>query len=142
MDVAARDSRRDAEQDRASIAVCTAELLAAVNASDTNRVLALWAEDGVLMPPHHPAVHGHGALREYFRRFFSRSRFTFTFTGSEIQVAGDLAIERVTYTVLAWPDQASTPIEDAGKGLHIYARQPNGSWKLTRDIWNSDLPLS
>jgi ketosteroid isomerase-like protein len=29
---------------------------------------------------------------------------------------------------------------DAGKGLHVYRRQPNGSWKLALDIWNSDRP--
>jgi ketosteroid isomerase-like protein len=129
------------EDDRARIAACTAELLTAVNASDADRVLALWTEDGVLMPPHHAALHGHGALLEYFLRLFSRSRFFFTFTSSEIQLAGDLAIERVTYTALAWTGQAAIPVEDAGKGLHVYARQPNGASKLTSDIWNSDRPV-
>ena len=70
MDVAARDSRRDAEQDYARIAACTAELLAAVNASDTNRVLALWSDDGVLIAAASPVDHGHRALREYFQRLF------------------------------------------------------------------------
>jgi hypothetical protein len=33
---------------------------------------------------------------------------------------------------------SSSPIEDVGKGLQVYARQPDGSWKLTHDIWTSD----
>ncbi len=24
------------------------------------------------------------------------------------------------------------------KGIHIYRRQPDGSWRIAQDIWNSD----
>ncbi len=40
-----------ADVDRAAIMETTAELLAAVNASDADRCLAVWTPDGVLMPP-------------------------------------------------------------------------------------------
>jgi uncharacterized protein (TIGR02246 family) len=122
---------------RAGIARTTAELLAAVNASDAERCAAVWAADGVLMPPHHPAVHGHQAIVQYFRRLFSRSRFRFTFTSSHIQLAGDTALERVTYTAFIWPKDDVSSVEDVGKGLHVYRRQQDGSWKLTYDIWNA-----
>src|SRR5215472_2120153 len=125
-----------AEIDRAAIMKTTTELLAAVNASDAGRCSAVWAADGVLMPPHHPAVQGHQAIVEYFRGLFSRSKFRFTFTSSHIHLAGDTAVERVTYTAVIWPGGDASPIEDVGKGLHVYRRQPNGSWKLTHDIWN------
>jgi uncharacterized protein (TIGR02246 family) len=124
--------------DREAITRVTAELLAAVNASDVDRCLAVWADDGVLMPPHHPAVHGHQAIGDYFRDLFGRSRFTFTFTSSEIQLAGDTAVERVTYTVWVWSASDSSTVEDVGKGVHVYTRQTNGAWKLSQDIWNSD----
>ena len=120
------------------IARATAELLAAVNASDADRCSAIWAANGVLMPPHHPAVPGHQAIVQYFRSLFSRSKFRFTFTSSQIHLVGDTALERVTYTAISWPGDDAPPIEDVGKGLHVYERQPNGSWKLTHDIWNSD----
>jgi uncharacterized protein (TIGR02246 family) len=127
-----------ADHDRAAITRTTAELLAAVNASDADRCSAVWAADGVLMPPHHPSVQGHQAIVQYFRTLFSRSKFRFTFTSSDIHLAGDTALERVTYTATVWPGDDASPIEDVGKGLHVYARQPNGSWRLTYDIWNSD----
>jgi uncharacterized protein (TIGR02246 family) len=125
------------EADRAAIMRTTADLLAAVNASDADGCLAVWADDGVLMPPNHPAVQGREAIAEYFRGLFSRSRFRFTFTGSNIQLAGDTALERVTYEVTVWSGNGS-PVEDHGKGLHVYGRQPDGSWRLTQDIWSSD----
>jgi uncharacterized protein (TIGR02246 family) len=127
-----------AEVDRAAIMRSTADLLAAVNTSDANRCAAVWAADGVLMPPHHPSVHGREAIGEYFRTLFSRSKVTFEFTSSHIHLAGDVALERVTYTAMIWPGHDASPLEDGGKGLHVYGRQPNGSWKLTHDIWNSD----
>lgn len=127
--------------DRAAIMRTTAELLAAVNASDADRCLAVWAADGVLMPPHHPSVQGHQAIADYFRSLFSRNKFRFTFTSSHIHLAGDTALERVTYRAIIWPGGDGPPIEDVGKGLHVYGRRPDGSWKLTHDIWNSDQSL-
>jgi uncharacterized protein (TIGR02246 family) len=127
-----------AEGNRAAIKRTTAELLAAVNASDADRCLAVWADDGVLMPPNHPSVQGREALGEYFRNLFSRAKFQFSFTSSEIQLAGDTAFERVTYTAVVWRGSDALPVEDVGKGLHVYRRQPDGLWKLTQDIWNSD----
>lgn len=110
--------------DRAAIMRTTAELLAAVNASDADRCLALWAADGVLMPPHHPAVQGHHAIVEYFRSLFSRSKFRFTFTSSHVHLAGDTAVERLTYTALIWPADDASPIEDVGKGSRKAASRP------------------
>ena len=120
-----------ADLDRAEVTRTTAELLAAVNTADADRCLAVWTADGVLMPPHHPSVRGHQAIVEYFRNLFSQSKFKFAFTSSHIHVAGDTALERVTYTATIWPGDDGPPIEDLGKGLHVYRRQPNGSWKLT-----------
>jgi ketosteroid isomerase-like protein len=126
------------ERDREAIRRTTAELLGAVNASNAEVCLALWAPDGVLMPPNHPSVHGQQAIGEYFRRLFLGRQFRYAFTSSHIHVAGDTALERVTYTVVIRSGVGAVPIEDVGKGLHVYGRQANGSWKLTCDIWNSD----
>ena len=129
-----------ADIDRLAITRTSTELLAAVNAADADRCSAIWAADGVLMPPHHPCVQGRQAVLHYFRNLFSRGRFNFTFTSSQVDVVGDMALERVTYTAIIWRGDDATPIEDVGKGLHVYRRQPDGAWKLTLDIWNSDLP--
>jgi ketosteroid isomerase-like protein len=36
------------------------------------------------------------------------------------------------------PDGAPGPVEDQGKFLEIRRRQPDGSWLLAVDIFNSD----
>jgi uncharacterized protein (TIGR02246 family) len=128
------------DPEHAAIRRATAELLAAVNASDYRRLLAVWADDGVLMPPSRAVVHGRRALEEYFRERFSGNRFRFSFTSSDIQRFGDVAFERLGYTAVMWSGGGGDPAEDVGKGLHVYRRQADGSWKLALDIWNSDRP--
>jgi len=134
------ERRGNVEDDLAAIRRTTAQLVAAVNASDASRVLDVWADDGVLMPPGHPPVHGRAALREYFDNLFVRARFAFEFQSSAIELTEDMAIERVSYTVMMWPANGPGPIADGGKGLHVYRRQADGTWKLVVDIWNSDRP--
>ena len=124
----------------AAVARATAALLSAVNASDLAGVLDVWSDDGVLMPPHHPAAHGRLEIERYFNRLFRESRFEFSFTSSRIHVSGDIAFERVEYAASAWPKQGGPELRDVGKVLHVYRREPNGSWKLAVDIWNSDKP--
>lgn len=124
--------------DREPIRALSMALLDAVNNADTVGVLAVWADDGVMMPPHRPSVHGRHAIEDYFRRLFATTRLRFVFTSSDIIVDGDLAVERVDYEAQAWRDGAADPIVDAGKGVHVFRRAEDG-WKLTFDIWNSTL---
>jgi uncharacterized protein (TIGR02246 family) len=126
--------------DTSAIARSTAALLAAVNASDVAGVMSLWADDGVLMPPHHPSVHGRPQIERYFSELFQRLRFNFSFASSQIQLSGETAFERVHYNASAWPADGGPEIRDVGKGLHVYRRESDGSWKLVADIWNSDHP--
>ena len=117
-------------------------LRTAVNSGDVAAVLACWAPDGVLQPPHHPAVAGHAAMAAYFGNIFAARRLTFTFTESAVTILGKVALERLSYAAIAAAPVGGKRTEDIGKGLHIYGRQPDGSWKLTQDIWNSDLPAT
>ena len=124
--------------DHAEIKAVREALRTAVNASDVHGILACWAPDGVLMPPHHPRVQGHAAMADYFQSVFASRRLSFTFTESSVTLVGDVALERLTYTVVATPVTNGPATDDVGKGLHVYARQPDGRWRITQDIWNSD----
>ena len=133
---------RDVSADHAAIQRISTELLAAVNAADVARVLAGWADDGVLMPPHHPPVLGRAALTRYFSDLFTRTELTFAFTSSAIEVFDGGAVERLAYTAHAVPKVGGPAVEDSGTGLHVYRRVPGGAWMLAQDIWHSDRPLT
>ena len=126
--------------DQSEIEAVRDALRLAVNASDVHGILACWAPDGVLMPPHHPRVQGHAAIAEYFRSVFARRHLSFTFTESNVTLVGDVAVERLTYAVVARSASDGETTDDVGKGLHVYARQSDGHWRIAQDIWNSDRP--
>jgi uncharacterized protein (TIGR02246 family) len=131
-------STRDADLE--AIRSSTTALLAAVNGSDVHRLLEVWADDGVLMPPGHPSIHGRAAIQEYFGNLFLRARFAFEFAPTEIELGTELAVERVNYRVTIWSVSGQKLNEDVGKGIHVYRRQTDGTWKLQIDVWNSDRP--
>ena len=130
-------SVRSGERDVSAISRATAALLHAVNRSDVSGVLRGWTDDGVMMPPHHPPVRGRAEMERYFAQLFSRSRFRFSFTSSRLEVSGDVAFELVEYTVAAFPAEGGPEVRDSGKGLHLFRRMPDGSWRLAVDIWNN-----
>ena len=113
-------------------------LVAAVNRSDAESASQLWTDDGQMMPPNYPTIHGRAAIRAHFADLFTRRQFRYTLRNSELQVSGDIALERVEYHVIVTSNDDGSTTEDSGKGLHVYRRHPDGRWLLSADIWNSD----
>lgn len=44
------------------------------------------------------------------------------------------------YEIILTPKAGGKPMQDIGKFITIYERQPSGAWRMARDIWNSDNP--
>jgi len=96
----------------------------------------------VLMPPHAQPVAGREAVVDWFAGVVEQARTTAVAVPQrEVTVAGDLAIERGVFTWKVAPTLGGSEIEDRGNFLAIWQKQPDGSWKLSRNIWNSTLPL-
>ena len=57
----------------------------------------------------------------------------------EVEGIGELAFVRGRYSMTLEPEGAPGPVNDEGKYIEIRERQPDGSWLLARDIFNSDL---
>lgn len=55
-------------------------------------------------------------------------------------MVGDWAFERGSYKITLTPKGGGEPIQDIGKYITIYERQPGGTWGMARDIWNSNDP--
>ena len=51
----------------------------------------------------------------------------------------DLAVETGAYELTLQP-KSGPVIQDKGKYLTVWKRQTDGSWRIVRDINNSDLP--
>jgi ketosteroid isomerase-like protein len=126
------------EADRTAIRQAGENYVKLANARDIKGGLALYAEDAIVLPPNQAAVQGKAAIQAWMEAPPPLSNFQ---TKSlEIEGRGDLAYDRGTYSLTVTPVGAA-PIDVHGKFLTILRKQADGSWKILRDIWNSDLPL-
>ncbi len=125
----------------AEIDALFSEYSASLEAGDAERWIQLWLEEGVQSPPDAPPNVGRTAIFDSI----SAAMDLFTFTDmqigiDEVLVAGDLAIARGLYMVTYVPSDGSDPILVDGKYTSTFQRQPDGSWRLYRDIFNSNVP--
>lgn len=96
------------------------------------------SNDVVIMPPGELGVVGSEAAQRWAADFMSRFAInSLDYTDTDIIVAEDWAIERYAGSVTLTPTDGEQVTETI-KGIHIYERQADGSWKITQDVWNFD----
>jgi ketosteroid isomerase-like protein len=111
----------------------------AANGADAAGWASLYTQDAIVLRPHAPAVQGRDAIQQWLATLPAISNAKGQ--GVEIVGYGDLAYLRGTYSMTFSIPGVPVPIDEQGKFLQIYRKQSDGSWKMTREIYNSDLPL-
>ena len=112
--------------------------VARVLRSDWTALAALYAPNAVFMPPNQPAVEGRPAIETWMLAFPPLKEFGLTVL--DVGGEGDLAYVRGTYRMRFTPPKAAQPVSDHGKFVEVRRKQPDGSWSMSADIFNSDLP--
>ena len=115
--------------------------VAAVNDGDADGWAGCFTDDAVQMPPHFGINTGKTAIRGWNKGFLSMFACRFSLSVDEVQATGDWAFERGCYVITLTPRASGGSMDDHGKYITIYQRQSDGSWKIARDIWNSNQPL-
>ena len=129
------------ESDTAAINDIWTTYASSLEAGDLPAWLSLWTENGVQMPPNEPPIIGKDQIQKKNEVAFDQFTFEMEITNEEIRVAGDWAFSRGTYTATFSPKNGDQPVPVDGKFMTILERQPDGSWKIHRDIFNSNVPL-
>ena len=103
-----------------------------------------YGEGAVVMLANAPAWDGTAAIKQGLTDFFSNvSVPNFQLTTHDVIVGPDYAIERGTYEMTIHPKSGTgADVNDKGKYLTVWELQQDGSWKIIRDISNSDNPVS
>jgi uncharacterized protein (TIGR02246 family) len=108
------------------------------NAGELDGVVAAYAEDAVYLPPHHEAVHGRDAIREYLKTPLGHGVSDLAFEVTYIKQQGPIAWDVGKYRMTI-PQNDGTKKEDHGKYLSVW-RRVGKNWLLAGDAWSSDLP--
>ena len=110
-------------------------------AGDAEFLLSLYADDPVLMPQGQPAIFGKDEIRPLYETVLKEVEVKSQSKVMDVEVSGDWGYFWCTYTLTATPKAGGESFEVAGKSVYIVKRQPDGAWKITRLIDNSDQAL-
>ena len=123
--------------DQEAIRRNTADLTAAFNAKQLDRVIDFYADNSVFMPPNAPSLRGREPLKDFFAGMIEQGANSLTMEAEDVSGHGPLAYVAGSYTV-AFADRAS---RDRGKYL-LVLRDMSGTWRTEKTIWSSDLPAA
>jgi len=127
---------------RQAITTAYAGFADAMKRGDAAALAGNYTSDAVLMVPNTTAWEGRAGITQGFTSFLSQFNVVDPrITTKDVVLAGDYAIERGTYAWTLHPKTGTGPdIVDNGKYLTVWERQADGSWKILRDISNTDKP--
>ena len=114
---------------------------AAMIAGDADNWIKLWDDKGVQLPPDKPMVNGKAAIKKAIQGFFTVLKVeTFVIHISKTFVDHEFGFAYGNYTYTLVPKAGGEKIFGDGKYETIFRKQPDGSWKIFRDCFNSNIP--
>jgi uncharacterized protein (TIGR02246 family) len=128
------------EADVEAITAVFAEFDAAVAAGDANRILALYADDVVSMPPTEVPRVGVATMRAQMQEFIDQFNTELTSRVEEVEVSGDMAFALVSWEQTMTPKAEGDTTHEQGRWIVVFKRQPDGSWKCWREMWSTYEP--
>ncbi len=126
------------EADEAAIRESMQRIVEKWNAADLEGMLAEFTQDLVIMPPEAPAISGKEAVYTVGKVFLEQNSSVWDFTIEDVQISGDLAFVRGEQTMSTTEKESGETEEGEGKGVFIFRRESDGTWKGVIEIMNSN----
>ena len=105
-------------------------------AKDLDRTVSFYGDDAVVLPPNQAAVTTKDGIRNLWKGFLdSLTDISWKTTRVETAKSGDMAYLIGTYE-LTMKDGT----KDKGKYCEVWKKQADGKWKVSADMFSSDLP--
>ncbi|BCS32384.1 hypothetical protein TBR22_A15940 [Luteitalea sp. TBR-22] len=127
--------------DRAVVERATGAFHQALRTNDLEAFMAHVAEDVVFMPPGEPAVRGRDAVRTWMTGFLAQYKTTaLTLADREVMVGNGWAVELGTFEWALQPAGGGAVVIDRGNYMQVWKEQPDGTWRFSREVYNSAVP--
>lgn len=114
----------------------------ALNASSTDKVMALYAADAVFMPQNSMPAVGRQAVRESYDRVFGAIRLNVRFEIDEVGVLspGWAYARTCSNGAVQVLGSAAPPGPESNQELFLLHREPDGQWRFARYIFSATRP--
>jgi ketosteroid isomerase-like protein len=121
--------------DAQAIRQATSTLETAFNAKDVDKILSLYTDNSVFMPPNKPLLRGRASLKGFYEGLLTGGSTDLKLTPEDVAGHGPIAYESGSYSMM------NGPAHDRGKFLFVF-RNMGGNWKIEYTSWSSDLPAA
>lgn len=128
--------------DETAIRSVMAAYESALNASDTQAVMPLYAEDGVFMPQNAQSVIGKAAVRQAYEAVFKAITLKVKFTIAEVVVmAPQWAFVRTNSAGTQTVNATGATSAEANQELFIFKKGGDGKWVIARYSFSTTNPV-
>jgi ketosteroid isomerase-like protein len=105
-------------------------------AKDLDKTVSFYADDAVVLPPNQAAVTTKDGIRNLWKGFLdSLTDISWKTTRVEMAKSGDMG-----YLIGTYEMTMKDGSKDKGKYCEVWKKQADGKWKVTTDMFSSDLP--
>jgi ketosteroid isomerase-like protein len=115
----------------------------AAAAKDLEQTIAFYSDDAIVLPPNAASAATKEMVRNIWKDLFAVPGLVIGWKPSKVKLGHNGAMAWVSGGYeLTMNDASGKPVNDRGKYLEVWEKQPDGNWKCAADMWNSDLPIS
>ena len=115
------------------------DFVAAMKRADTDHLVNSFTADGMIMAPGEPKVQGREAIRAWFDNFNENFVTVDSVATDQVYIdGGDCIVESGEFAWKVRPKAGGESTETKSKWLAVWQRQPDGAWKLARDMFNTN----
>jgi uncharacterized protein (TIGR02246 family) len=137
---AAVSGANDTGSDRTAIAAVLMEYNSALNASSVERCLALYADDGIFMPPYRQSAVGKAPVRGAYQKVFDTITLQVKFTVEEIvQMSPTWAFVRTNSAGTNKVNATGAMSAEGNQELFVF-KKDDGVWKIARYSFSPTSP--
>ena len=128
----------DVEADVEAVKKITDDFNVAMSAGNIDKLVSLYTDDAVRIPPNKPPLVGKEAIRNLFQE--QLDQFTVQNEGVivDLKVSGDLAFVRGSWTSINTPKTGGDSLKENGSFVSVIQKQLDGSWKVICNIWSDE----
>lgn len=110
--------------------------------NDLEGTLAFYSDDAVLLPPNAPIAADQKSVRESWAGLLGpNTAVSWKVSRVEVAKSGELGYLYGVYKLTIKDPKGGPTVNDTGKILEIWKKQPDGKWKCIVDTYNSDVPV-
>ena len=103
------------------------------------KTVSYWADDAVVMSPGQPSLKGKSAIRQMVEESYKIPGFRISWEPQSVEVSksGDLAY-MIEHSQISVNDSSGKTITDHYRGVTVWKKQTDGTWKNVVDISAAD----